>query len=120
MNPKTLQASLGTLSMPKALCILGIAISALVLIVFGLDLVLKMPFNRGAQGHGHRIRDLLRDTRLSELDNASRADLTAESRLPRLSGLALRFRKQYPPGRFPHCVSSLRRPARFPFPVSAE
>ncbi|MDD4270754.1 MAG: hypothetical protein PHO07_17155 [Pirellulales bacterium] len=31
--------------MPKALCILGIAISALVLIVFGLDLVLKMPFN---------------------------------------------------------------------------
>lgn len=31
--------------MPKALCIFGIAISALVLIVFGMDLVLKMPFN---------------------------------------------------------------------------
>lgn len=31
--------------MPKALCILGIAISALVLIVFSLDLVLGMPFN---------------------------------------------------------------------------
>jgi len=32
--------------MPKALCILGIAIAALVLIVFGLDLVLAIPFKR--------------------------------------------------------------------------
>ncbi|MHB8898304.1 MAG: hypothetical protein ACYC6Y_06115 [Thermoguttaceae bacterium] len=31
--------------MSKALCILGIAISALVLIVFGLDLVMGTPFN---------------------------------------------------------------------------
>ena len=31
--------------MAKALCILGIAISALVLIVFGLDLAIKTPFN---------------------------------------------------------------------------
>ncbi len=31
--------------MSKALCILGIAISALVLIVFGLDLAMGTPFN---------------------------------------------------------------------------
>lgn len=31
--------------MAKALCILGIAISALVLIVFGLDLAMGTPFN---------------------------------------------------------------------------
>lgn len=31
--------------MAKALCILGIAISALVLIVFGLDLAMDTPFN---------------------------------------------------------------------------
>jgi hypothetical protein len=31
--------------MSKALCIVGIAISALVLIVFGLDLAIKAPFN---------------------------------------------------------------------------
>ncbi len=34
--------------MAKALCILGIAISALVLIVFGLDLAIKTPFNRAS------------------------------------------------------------------------
>jgi len=31
--------------MAKALCILGLAISALVLIVFGLDLAINTPFN---------------------------------------------------------------------------
>ena len=31
--------------MAKALCILGLAISALVLIVFGLDLAMGTPFN---------------------------------------------------------------------------
>ncbi len=31
--------------MAKALCIVGIAISALVLIVFGLDLAIGAPFN---------------------------------------------------------------------------
>jgi hypothetical protein len=32
--------------MAKALCILGIAISALILIVFGLDLATGTPFNK--------------------------------------------------------------------------
>ncbi len=32
--------------MAKALCILGIAISALVLLVFGLDIAMGTPFNR--------------------------------------------------------------------------
>ncbi len=32
--------------MAKALCILGLAISALVLIVFGLDLAIGAPFDR--------------------------------------------------------------------------
>jgi len=31
--------------MPKALTIIGIAISALMLLVFGLDLALEFPFN---------------------------------------------------------------------------
>ena len=31
--------------MAKALCILGLAISSLILIVFGLDLVMNTPFN---------------------------------------------------------------------------
>ncbi len=35
--------------MSKALCILGIAISALVLIVFGLDLAMGTPFNRASK-----------------------------------------------------------------------
>ncbi len=33
--------------MPKALCILGMAISALLLLVFGLDLATGFPFNAG-------------------------------------------------------------------------
>jgi hypothetical protein len=32
--------------MPKALCIVGMAISVLLLLVFGLDLALKIPFGR--------------------------------------------------------------------------
>jgi hypothetical protein len=32
--------------MPKALCLLGIVVAALILLVFGLDLVIKVPFRR--------------------------------------------------------------------------
>ena len=38
----------GTSSMAKALCILGTAISILVLVVFGLDLLTTIPFGRAA------------------------------------------------------------------------
>jgi hypothetical protein len=33
-------------SMPKALCIVGTVIAALLLLVFGIDLALKFPFGR--------------------------------------------------------------------------
>jgi hypothetical protein len=39
-------AASGTSSMPKALCILGTAISILLLVVFGLDLATTWPFGR--------------------------------------------------------------------------
>jgi len=39
-------AALGIASMPKALCILGTAISVLLLVIFGLDLATKFPFGR--------------------------------------------------------------------------
>ncbi|HID77846.1 MAG TPA: hypothetical protein EYP56_17840 [Planctomycetaceae bacterium] len=32
--------------MPKVLCIIGMVISVLLLLVFGLDLALKIPFGR--------------------------------------------------------------------------
>ena len=38
-------AALGTASMPKALCILGMAVSVLLLVVFGLDLVTSWPLH---------------------------------------------------------------------------
>jgi hypothetical protein len=41
-------AALGIGSMPKALCILGAAISGILLLVFGLDLLTKIPFGRTA------------------------------------------------------------------------
>lgn len=41
-------AALGTGSMPKALCILGTAISVLMLAIFGLDLATGLPFGREA------------------------------------------------------------------------
>jgi hypothetical protein len=34
--------------MPKALCILGLVISVLLLLVFGLDLLTSIPFGREA------------------------------------------------------------------------
>jgi len=34
--------------MPKALCILGLVISVLLLIIFGLDLAIGVPFGREA------------------------------------------------------------------------
>jgi hypothetical protein len=34
--------------MPKALCILGLVISVLLFLVFGLDLLTSIPFGRGA------------------------------------------------------------------------
>jgi hypothetical protein len=41
-------AALGIASMPKALCILGTAISVLLLVLFGLDLATTFPFGREA------------------------------------------------------------------------
>ena len=32
--------------MPKALCLLGLVVAALMLLVFGLDLAIKVPFQR--------------------------------------------------------------------------
>jgi hypothetical protein len=32
--------------MPKALCLMGIVIAVLILVVFGLDLFIKVPFQR--------------------------------------------------------------------------
>jgi len=32
--------------MPKALCILGLVISVLLLVIFGLDLTMSVPFGR--------------------------------------------------------------------------
>jgi hypothetical protein len=32
--------------MPKVLCIIGTVVAALLLLVFGLDLIIKFPFNR--------------------------------------------------------------------------
>jgi hypothetical protein len=32
--------------MPKALCLLGMVVSVLTLLVFGLDLAIKVPFHR--------------------------------------------------------------------------
>ena len=34
--------------MPKALCIFGIVIAALLLLIFGLDLVLGVPFGKAS------------------------------------------------------------------------
>ena len=34
--------------MPKALCILGLVISVLLLVIFGLDLLTRVPFGREA------------------------------------------------------------------------
>jgi len=34
--------------MPKALCIFGIVIAALLLLIFGLDLAIKVPFGRAS------------------------------------------------------------------------
>jgi hypothetical protein len=31
--------------MPKALCIFGLVVAALMLLIFGLDMVIKMPFS---------------------------------------------------------------------------
>ncbi len=36
----------GKRSMPKALCISGIVVAALLLLVFGLDLAIGIPFNK--------------------------------------------------------------------------
>jgi hypothetical protein len=41
-------AGLGTAAMPKALCILGLVISVLLLVIFGLDLLTSVPFGRDA------------------------------------------------------------------------
>ena len=42
-------AALGTSSMPKALCILGMVISLLLLVVFGLDLAVGFPFRTASK-----------------------------------------------------------------------
>lgn len=34
--------------MPKALCIVGMVVAALLLLVFGLDLAIKFPFGRAS------------------------------------------------------------------------
>jgi len=39
-------AGLGKAAMPKALCILGLVISVLLLVIFGLDLTMSVPFGR--------------------------------------------------------------------------
>ena len=39
-----MSAPLGIASMPKALCILGMVVSALTLLLFGLDLATGIPF----------------------------------------------------------------------------
>jgi len=41
-------AALGIASMPKALCIVGTAISVLLVALFGLDLATRYPFGRAA------------------------------------------------------------------------
>ena len=41
-------AGLGKAAMPKALCILGLVISVLLLVLFGLDLAIRVPFGREA------------------------------------------------------------------------
>jgi hypothetical protein len=38
--------SAGRLSMSKALCVLGIVVAAATLLVFGLDLIIRVPFQR--------------------------------------------------------------------------
>jgi len=35
--------------MPKALCIVGIAVAVLLLVVFGLDLAIGFPFGKASQ-----------------------------------------------------------------------
>lgn len=44
MNTSGRVAAVGTASMPKALCIIGMAVSVLLLVVFGLDLAANIPF----------------------------------------------------------------------------
>lgn len=41
-------AVVGTASMPKALAILGMAIAVLMVVMFGLDLLLGIPFGQSA------------------------------------------------------------------------
>jgi hypothetical protein len=41
-------ASEGSLSMPKALCISGSVVAVLMLLVFGLDLAIAVPFGRAS------------------------------------------------------------------------
>ena len=61
--------------MPKALCLTGMVIAIVVLLLFSLDLILKVPFQRKPR-HGFGLRAVRRDVGLYQLDDVSRARLS--------------------------------------------
>ena len=61
--------------MPKALCVVGMVVAALLLLFFGLDLGLWNSFPRRQPDCGHRFHCLLGDLGLPELVDLARANL---------------------------------------------
>ena len=62
--------------MPKALCITGLAVSAILFLIFLSDLAICGAVQKGQHDHGHRVRSLFRRIGFSELAHLEGTGIT--------------------------------------------